>query len=201
MTAAQTDAIRRAAVATEPVAIPTSTARILSERYGYIEAANDGWVLTPRGRAHLAGERAQVQRREAESRLTRKDRDWAERVKGWLRAHKRFHDDSPSSYAVYRYAEHVAACDHAGIEPVATERWGDGGREWVEEAVRAAAECIRDFDAALRLANDRGVGVAVSYEADKKVPRSRREAANAAASGDVVSLRTYRERRPNPGAA
>lgn len=201
MTPAQEDAIRRAAAATEPVAIPPATARILSERYGYIEAAAGGWVLTPRGRSHLAGERAQVQRREAESRLTREDRDWADRVKGWLRAHKRFDDDSPSSYAVYRYAEHVAACDHADIEPVSTEKWGDGGREWVEQAVRSAAGCLRDFDEALQLAGERGVGVSVSYEADAKVPRSRRDAANAAASGDVVSLRTYRERRPNPGAA
>lgn len=200
MTPAQADALKRAAAASEPVSIPPATARILSERYGYIEAGGDsGWVITPRGRAHLASERAQARRREIEKQITRDDRRWAERVAAWLRAHKRFDDDEPSSYTIYRYAEHVAACDHAGIEPVATEKWGDGAREWVEQAVRGAAQCLRDFDEALRLASDRDVGVSVSYKADEKVPRSRREAANAAASANVVSLGTYRERRPGPG--
>jgi hypothetical protein len=198
---AQGAALRRAAAATGPVSIPAVTARVLGEQFGYIEADGDGWVLTPRGRAHLASERAREKRALVESQLTRTDRRHGERVAAWLRAHKRFHDDEPSSYTVYRYAEHVAACDHAGIEPVATGRWDDSSRVWVEQTVRSAAECLRDFDEALRLAEERGVGVSVDYAADEKVPRSRREAATAAAEANIVSLGKYRERRPGPGAA
>jgi hypothetical protein len=200
MTAAQVDAVQRAAMATAPIAIPTTTARILSERYGYVKADGDGWTITPRGRTYLAGERARERRSEVEGKIGRDDRRWAERVSAWLKAHKRF-KDYRTQYAVYRYAEHVAACDHAGVEPVLTEKWGDDAREWVEQAVRGAADCLRDFDEALKRAEDRGVGVTVSYEADEKVPRSRRDAARAAASANVVSLGTYRERRPGSGAA
>lgn len=195
--------MRRAEAAIEPIAIPPATARVLSDQYGYIEASEaGGWVLSALGRAHLEGERARARRGEATDRLTRDDRRWAERVVAWLHAHKRLDVENSDWYTISRYAEHVAACDHAGIEPVAVEKWADGGREFVEEEVRTAALCLRDFDKATTLADDRGVGVTVSYEADKKVPRSRGEAANAAASdSNVVSLGTYRERRPGPGAA
>lgn len=200
MTPAQDAALRRAAAATEPIPIPAGTARVLGEQCRYIVTEGDGWVITPLGRAHLAGERAHEKRSEVEGKLTREDRHWAERVEAWLKAHKRFEDDM-TQYTIYRYAKHVAACDRAGVEPVLTEKWGDGAREWVEQAVRNAADCLRDFDRAMKLAADRGVGVSVDYEADAKVPRSRREAANAAASANVVSLGTYRERRPGPRGA
>lgn len=202
MTPAQDAALRRAAAATEPIPIPAGTARVLGEQYRYIVAEDGGWIITPLGRAHLAGERAHKQRGEVEAKLSREDRRWAERVEAWLKAHERFEDDM-TQYTIYRYAKHVAACDRAGIEPVLTEKWGDGAREWVEQAVRNAAECLRDYDEAMKRAGERGVGVSVGYEADPKVPRSRREAANAAASDSatVVSLGTYRERRPGPKGA
>lgn len=198
MTPAQQDALAVTAASTQPVKLHSSTARILHERYGLIAPGGDGWVISPRGRAHLASERAEDRRREVEQQLSPKDREWAERVLAWMEAHKRF---DRQQYGHRRYAKHVAACDHAGVDPVATGRWADGAREWVEAAVRSAANCLADFDETLKLAKDRGVGVSVSYEADEKVPRSRREAAAAASKGSVVSLSTYRERRPGRGSA
>lgn len=196
MTPAQREALQRAAASTEPVRVPAATARILSERYGYIEY--DGicaWTLTPKGRAYLAGERADRKRREAENQLQSADRKWASRVVAWLEAHKRFREHD---YALWMYARHFAACTHAGVEPVLAGAWPDGTREWVEHTVRSAVAVLKDFDEACATAKARGVGISVSYEADEKVPRSRREAADAAAeSASVVSLRTYRERRPS----
>jgi hypothetical protein len=196
MTTAQQEALKRTAAATGPVKIHSGTARILADRYGYLMPEDTGWVITPRGMAYLAGERAEERRREVEQQLSPQDRKWAERVLAWMEAHKRFKD---WSYGHKLHAKHVAACDHAGVESVALGQWADGAREYVEQAVRSAAGCLEDFDKALALAMERGVGVSISYEADEKVPRSRREAAMAACQGSVVSLSTYRERRPNQG--
>jgi hypothetical protein len=175
-----------------------STARILHDRFGVISREGDGWVVTPRGWALLAGERAEEKRWEVEQQLSAEDREWANRVLAWMEAHKRF---DRREYTAKRYAKHVAACDRAGIDPVAVGKWADGWREWVEQAVRSAASCLEDFDERLKLAKERGVGVSVAYEADEKVPRSRREAATAASQGSIVSLSTYRARRPGQGAA
>lgn len=196
MTGAQQEALTRTAASTDPVKLRSNTARILHERYGFVAPEEDGWVLTPRGRAHLAGERAEERRRETEQQLSAEDRDWADRVLAWMEAHKRFRK---RQYAERRYAAHVAACDHAGIAPVATGKWPDGAREYVEQAVRSAAGCLADFDKALRMAKERGVGVSIEYGADAKVPHSRRDAAAAASQGSVVSLSTYRARRPDRG--
>lgn len=194
--------MRRAAAATGPIAIQAGTARVLGGQYGYIEEVDGGWVLTPLGRSHVEGERTAARRREAEKQLTKAGRQWANRVVAWLQAHETIlKDDAPAWYSVSTFAHHVAACDHAGIEPVSTQKWADGDQEWIEREVRGAAECLRDYDTAMRLAGDRGVGVTVSYEANAKVPRSRGDAAVAATDTNVVSLGTYRERRPGPGAA
>jgi hypothetical protein len=190
---AQQEALERAAAASGPIKIHGGTARILAGRYGYLSPEGDGWVITPRGLVYLAGDRAKQHRRDVEQKLSGDNRKWAKRVLAWMEAHKRLHD---WSFGHKRHAEHVAACDHAGVEPVALGQWADGAREFVEQAVRAAADCLVDFDTALAKARERGVGVSVSYEADEKVPRSRREAATAASQGSVVSLSTYRERRP-----
>ena len=199
MSPAQSAALRRAAASTEPTAIPAATARVLAEQYRYVVAEGDGWVLTPLGRAHLAGERASERHREAESKLTVEDRRWGDRVKAWLEAHQRF---NPKAFHAYRYAHHIAACDHAGIEPVATNKWADGDREFVEIEARAAAECLRDYDKEEAVARDRGVSITIEYGADDKVPRSRSEAIKAASgSANIVRLSTFRERRPGPGAA
>lgn len=198
MTEAQQEALGRAAASTDPIKLHGSTARILHERYGYLAPEGGGWALTPQGRSYLAVERAEERHREAKQKLSWEDREWAKRVLAWMEAHKRF---GKQQFGARRYAEHVAACDRAEIEPVAIGRWADGAREYVEQAVRSAADCLTDFDEALRRAKDRGVGVSIQYGADEKVPRSRREAAKAASQGSVVSLNTYRERRPNRGSA
>lgn len=198
MTAAQQEALRRAAAATEPVPIPAVTARILAERYGYIERHEDGWRLTHRGRAHLAGERAHAKHRAVEDRLTPEARAWADRVEAWLRAHRRFDRHAVGNW---RYARHVAACDFDAVEPAAQGAADAVALVYVERTVRAAARVLEDFDEKLELANERGVGLTVAYETDAKIPRSRRQAAAEATEGaDVVRLAVYRERRPD-GAA
>lgn len=200
MSPAQEEALRRAAAATGPIRIPSSTARILSDRFGYVEPADDGWRITPQGRMRLAEERARARHRETEQRLSSEDRRWAERVYAWLQAHRRF---KRRAIAEWLYARHVAACDHAGIDPVPeSARWTPEARAWVEQAVRVAADCLTQFDEQVAIAKARGGGVTVDYEADPKMPSSRREAARAATEGAaVVNLRTYRERRPTRGGA
>lgn len=196
MTTAQEEALRRAAAATEPVKIHTGTAQILADRYGYITAEGDGWIITPKGRAYINGKRAEERHREVKQRLTPEDRKWAKRVLAWMEAHERLEGWTHSHKS---HAEHVAACDHAKVEPVPLGQWAEGAREHIERAVRSAARCLADFDKTAKLAVDRGVGVEVHYEAEGKVPRSRREAAAAASQGSVVNLSTYRERRPGRG--
>jgi hypothetical protein len=199
VTPAQSAALRRAESADGPIAVVTSTARVLGEQYGYIEREGDGWVLTASGRAHLERERADDRRRAAEKQLTWEDRKWARRVVDWLKVHERF-PEADWQYAAYSYAEHFAACTHAGVDPCPPEKWDEGARGWVEREVTSAIECLRDYDEAARKAAERGVGVTVSYEADAKVPRSREEATRAATDegASVVRLGTYRERRPGP---
>lgn len=198
MSPAQREALAKVAVATEPVKLLSATARILHERYSYIEPGGDGWVLTPRGRASVNAERQRERHHEVERTLPYEARRWAERVAAWLEAHKRF---TREQYEARRYAQHVAACDFAGVGPVPERVWPNEDRAYVEETVRSAVRCIEDFDAAAKTAKERGVGISVSYEANEKVPRSRRAAAAAAAEGTVVSLGKYRERRPDRGGA
>lgn len=193
MTEAQQEALERAAVASAPVKIHSGTARILADRYGYLAAEGDDWVITTEGRVYLDGERAAERRREVEARLSPEDRTWAKRVLAWMAAHKRLEGWTHNHES---HAKHVAACDHAGVDSVPLGRWAEGAREHIEKAVRSAARCLEDFDKAANLAVDRGVGVEVTYEPEGKIPRSRREAAEAASQGSVVRLSAYRERRP-----
>jgi len=137
VTPAQEEAIARAAAATEPVKINAGTARILSDRYGYIAPEGDGWVLTPQGRMYLAGKRAEERYREVVLKLTPADRRWAKRVIAWMEAHKRIRD---WDYAHKSHAEHVAACDHAGLEPVSIRQWADGSRRRRRRLLRSRRE-------------------------------------------------------------
>lgn len=195
MTTAQQEAIHRLA-RERGARVPAVTARILRDRYGYIEPHGDGWQLTPRGRAHLAGERSRANFQAVEDQLTRGDRDYAERVLAWLQAHKQI--AKSDQFELRRYARHVAACDHAKVDPATPSgRWTPKARAWVEDKVRAAERCLADFDDEAKIARERGVGILVGYTADAKVPRSRSAAAKAAAQGaSVVDLSTYREHRP-----
>lgn len=197
MTPAQQDAINRLAVAEAarsptPVRIASATARILHERYGFIEPAGDGWKLTPRGRSTINRDRQRERHRAVEAQLLPEHRAWADRVDHWLRAHEIFE----KHFLAQRYARHVAACDRAGIEPVCEEVWPNESRAYVEARTRAAARILTSFDEEREIAKLRGVGITIDYEASEKVPRSRKQAACEAADGQVVNLRMYRERRP-----
>lgn len=196
MTPAQNAALRRCAESTEPISIQAGTARVLADQYRYIEAQGDGWILTPAGHASIARQHANERRRDAERQVTHTDHEWARRVLAWLDAHDRHEIEH---HVNRRYAEHVARCDHAGVEPV---REGDEHAcVLIEEAVRSAVRCIHDYDEQYRLAVERGGDVAITYEADRRVPRSKAEARESARAGKVVRLSTYRERRPSGGAA
>lgn len=196
MTPAQEEALRRAAAATDPVKIHSGTAQILADRYGFITPDGGGWVITAEGRAFLDYERAEARRREVDRRLSPEARKWCKRVLAWMEAHERLEG---WTYNHKSHAEHVVACDRAGFEPVPLGQWAEGAREHIEEVARSAARCLSDYDKAAKLAVDRGVGVEVTYKADGKIPRSRPEAAAAAAEGSgVVNLSRYRERRPGP---
>lgn len=200
MTPAQREAFARVAASDEPVRLPGTTARILSERYGYIARAAEGWVLTETGRASIDAEAARERRQAALATVGRADWDWADRVWAWLEAHARFADWSAGSYVARQHVRDIAACDHAGTDlPVVA---GDEVTiEWLRGEARSAARCLSDYDEEERIARERGVGVHIHYAADEKVPQSRSEAAAKATSGNVVGLRTYRERRPSGGAA
>jgi hypothetical protein len=198
MTTAQEEALARVAASSEPIKLHANTARILHERYSFIAQEGNGWVLAPGGRSYLDGEQADKRRRAVEQQLSSEDREWAERVLAWMLAHGRV---DGWTYGHKSYAKHVAACDHADLDPVLVGKWADGAPEYVEQAVREAADCLTDFDAALKLAEDRGVGVNVVYSPEEKVPRSRQEATAAASDGLVVRLSTYRERRPSRSGA
>jgi hypothetical protein len=47
-------------------------------------------------------------------------------------------------FAAKRYAEHYAACSHAGLEPARP----DGEFDWIERDVDMAERLLRDFDEA-----------------------------------------------------
>ena len=200
MTKAQQAAMEQLKTATTPIAVVAGTARVLEQQYGYIERHGDGWSLTHRGVAYLAGRATQARYDEQLKQVTSESRQWAERVVCWLKAHQRF---PRNNHGAWRYAEHVARCDFLALDPVLPFDWDEASRIYVEETVRGAALCLKDFDEAARTATERGVGVSVSYESDERVPRSRRQAAREAAADSAaeVSLRRYRERRPSGSTA
>ena len=200
MTRAQQAALDGLAAGERP-RIPAGTARVLSEQYGYITLGDDGWELTPRGWAHIAGHRQEEKRSAAEAKLTPADRAWAERVWSWLTVVGEPGAWDGHAFVLRRIVEHVAACRHAGIEPVLREKLTDAAAARVYDQVEAAERILHDLDEQVALATDRGVGVTVDFAADGRVPRSRRDAAEAAQQGRVINLRRYRERRPGPGAA
>lgn len=197
MSAAQRAALDRLAQGAQP-RIAASTAGVLSERYGYITRNGDGWELTPRGWAYLAEQRAHEQRQDIEAKLTREDRHWADRVEAWLKAHERL--DGWKGYRLWLIVRHIAACQHAGIDPAPEKMTADAQDRLLSE-IEHASRILRHFDEEYELARRRGVGLTVDFQADGRVPRSRKEAAEASKTGAVIDLRTYRERRPDPRGA
>lgn len=193
MTAAQREALDGLAQGARP-RIAASTARVLSERYGYITPNGDGWELTPRGWAYLAKIRAQQQLSAVEAKLTPENRHWADRVEAWLKATERL--NGWKGYGLWRIVRHIAACQHAGIDPAPEKMTADAQARLLSE-IESASIILRHFDEEYELARRRGVGLTVDFQADGRVPRSRKDAAEAAATGAVIDLRTYRERRPD----
>jgi hypothetical protein len=206
MTPAQKAAMDRVIEADgQPVRITAGTARVLSEQYRYLTPQGDGWVLTDIGRTAMSNDsywsRLQARKRE----IPRASRDYGERVVMWLKAHnligtERLDDGShwQHYYTAHNYAEHYAACLHAGLEPVRPL----GEPEWIEEHVKGAIDCLAAYDKANERATARGVCVEIDYSVADSVPQSRREAAVQRPDGSV-DLRVYRLRRGQdaPGGA
>jgi hypothetical protein len=195
---AQQRALAQAAEANGPVKLNTASAVILHAQYGYLDRVGGLWQITDLGARHLEAERQRKRHQAAEEGLSRVGRDWAERVEHWLCAHERL-GTKRDAYTLLMYARHVAACDHDSVEPGEPPygTWTAEAKTWVENETRAAATLLKDYDKASARAKARGVSVEVEYTSAPKVPRSRTDAADAAvAASGVVSLTTYRERRP-----
>ncbi len=193
MSPAQTVALRRVAAAGHPVKVPTATAAVLSERYGFIVAVGELWEMTDEGRAWLVGDEYWRRHEAAEAQLTSEAKAWAQRVMAWVEAHnrlcfpRRYGRDYASDHTAHRYAEHYAACVLAGVEPVPPP----GDVEWIEGEIDAAVRCLRDFDACCERAAARGVGVEVDYQVQPSHPRAKADAASPQPDG-TVSLRAYK---------
>lgn len=190
MTPAQAAALRRVVAAGEPVKVAPATAAVLSERYGYIEVVGARWAATAKGRARLEGDDHEARYRARSDELGRESRDWAERVMAWLGCHGYIgglrHGEL---FVAKRYAEHYAACLHAGLEPVRPE----GETDWIERDVDMAARCLRDFDEAELKARARDCGVEVTYKTAPSHPKAKADAAATVTKSDgTVDLRAYR---------
>ncbi len=195
MSPAQTVALRRVAEADAPVRVAPATAAVLSERYHFIEAAGNRWQITEKGRGHLAREDYDRRRSAAREKLTPESRAWAKRVMAWLEAHE--YMGLPERYGkhhvVQEYAEHFAACEHAGVEPVPP--LGDVG--WIEGEVRMAARLLIDFDKAREEAAAKDCGIEAAYTVAPAHPKAKPEAAAPRPDG-TVDLRSYRLARGLP---
>jgi len=194
VTPAQREALER--LMTGPTGLRSATARAL-HRSGLIEPDGDYWKITAAGRRQVEYYRWWSAHRAVADRLTAENRDWGERVWHWLTATL---EAGADVVRVMGHVRHVAACEHAGIDPGPLDPglhpdWGG----WIAGTVRRASECLRHLDTESQLATERGVGITVDFQADPPVPRARRDAAAAAARPDgAVDLRTYRARRPEP---
>jgi hypothetical protein len=192
MTPAQQAALRRAVEADGPVKIAPASAAVLCERYAYIEAAPGGWIATAKGRSLLAGMDYETRYRERCAEIPHDSNDWAKRVMAWLGCHG--YVGGMARYGKYhrvqQYAEHYAACLHAGLEPVRP----DGDLDWMDHDVEMAVGCLRDFDKAQEAAAARDCGVDVIYRTAPSHPKAKPEAATPRPDG-TVDLRAYRLKR------
>lgn len=197
MTAAQQRTLEQAGASDKPIKVPAPTAMVLLSS-GYLEPAGDLWQITDKGRRILRVQRRREAFNAIDKGLSFGAREWGDRVAKWLVVHHRLGPEHHRYAAPYRYAAHVAAATFDAIEPALPEGdWTDGALRWVRAEARSAADCLRDYDAAREKARQRGVAVEVTYAAARGTPRSRSGAAQAAAIRDgVVSLSTYRDRRP-----
>lgn len=194
MTGAQMAALELAAAAAQPVRIAPATARVLAQQYGYVEDTGDGWVITDSGRQALSTIHHDRDRLELEQRLTPAARAWAGRVTAWLKAH----DRSPSSWQALKWARDVAGCDFDGLQPIAptAAELHPADVLAVEDEVRMTTRILRDYDAAIALAQERGAAVTVTYNADKTQPQARHDSATAAKrETGAVDLRVYAAKR------
>jgi hypothetical protein len=194
MTSAQQAALRRAVDADGPVKIPASTAAALAETYGYITAVPGGWEPSAGGRAILSRMDYDRAYRERCAEIPKDAKNWAARVMAWLACHGFIGgmDRWGKYHTAQQYAEHYAACTHAGLAPVRPE----GETDWIEKDVDMAVEVLRDFDAADEKARARGCGVEVRYGVAPSHPKAKADAAVARPDG-VVDLRAYRLARPD----
>lgn len=194
MTSAQQAALRRAVAADGPVKVASSTAAVLAESYGYIEAVPGGWIPTASGRAILTRLDYDRVYRGRCAEIPRDAKNWAARVMAWLACHGFIGgmDRYGKYHSAQLYAEHYAACIHAGLEPVKPE----GETDWIEEAVDMAVKLLRDFDAADARARARGCGIEVAYTAAPSHPRTKTDAAVERSDG-TIDLRAYRLARPD----
>lgn len=206
-----TDAQRRAldvlAAATEPVALPPGTGRVLHER-GYIKRAalshRPLWEISDEGRALLDRRDQDARFSEADMALSHTAKLHARRVVLWMLVHERLGKDAYEHDVKHRYASHVIASDFDAVEPAQPAgTWHPSAVDQVVGEARAAARIVKSYDDARVEAAAKKLGITVSYDVGGLTPKARRDAAAAAREGDgvVTNLLVYRERRPDGGAA
>lgn len=194
MTPAQQTALRRAVEADAPVKITASTAAVLAEQYRYITPCDGGWIPTDNGRAAIANTDYDHAYRQRCSEIPRASREYAKRVMCWLACHGYVGgmDRYGQYYAAQQYAEHYAACIHAGLEPIRP----DGDTTRIEFDVQMAINLLRDFDEAQEKSAARGdVCIEVAYTVAPSHPKAKADSVVVRADG-AVDLRQYRLSRP-----